>query len=431
MSDKVEYERCLKEMFSLRRFGIKLGLDTIRRLLRTLGSPEQRFRTIHVAGTNGKGSVASALATILQYSGFKTGLFTSPHLIRFNERIRVNGMEISDREVVAGYRAVKAAYPAGGREPTFFEVNAAMALAEFARREVDWAVVETGMGGRLDATNVLEPALSIITNISVEHKAYLGGTVAKIAAEKAGIVKPGVPVITGVRQKTALQEIEKAASRCRSPVYLLGRDFSFRRNRRKAIFTYKGIDSTLTGLRTGLAGAFQTVNAALACAASETLRRQGVSIPDDVIYRGLAENRWPGRLEKVSDRPLMILDGAHNLAAARALAGYLATELTGRRITLVCGVLDDKPYEDILADLCPKVSRVILTRAKIDRALPTEVLEPIARRFVSDVKQMDDVAEAVAHARETTRQEDVIVVAGSLYVVGEAKAYLDEIPAQS
>lgn len=426
MNDSIEYEECLKEMFSLRRFGIKLGLDTIRKLLTALGNPENRFRIVHVAGTNGKGSVASALATILTLSGYRTGLFTSPHLVRFNERIQVDGREISDRRVLAGYRSVKAAYP-GGREPTFFEVNTAMALAEFARRQVDWAVIETGMGGRLDATNVIRPALSVITNISVEHKMYLGGTVAKIAAEKAGIIKKSVPVVTGVRQKTARQALAQAAEKMDAPVYLMGRDFSVRRNRKKGTFTYSGMDATMRGLRTRLAGEFQTANAALVCAGCEALRRAGVGIADEAISRGLAQNRWPGRLEKIKDRPLIVLDGAHNLAAARALSEYMKTELAGRRITLVCGVLDDKPYEKILSDLCRSVFRVVLTRARIDRALAPEILEPIARRFVSDVTLVGDVAGAVAHASQTTPEEDVIIVAGSLYVVGEAKEYLENL----
>ena len=430
MSNAVEYEKCLAEMFSLRRFGIKLGLDTIRGMLAALGNPESRFHAIHVAGTNGKGSVASSLATILRLSGFRTGLFTSPHLVRFNERIQVDGREISDPDVVSGYQTVKAAYPAG-REPTFFELNTAMALAEFARRRVDWAVVETGMGGRLDATNVIRPAVSIITNISLEHRMYLGGTVAEIAAEKAGIIKEGVPVVTAVRQPSARRVVEDTARRMGSPVYRLGRDFSVRRNRRKGTFSYFGIDTGARGLRTGLAGAFQAANAALAFAACEVLRRAGTGITDEAIYRGLAENRWPGRLEKIAEHPLVLLDGAHNLAAARALADYMETELAGRRITLVCGILDDKPYEKIMAHLCRTANRVILTRARIDRALPPETLAPAARRFIAEIETVSAVAKAVARAVATSDPEDVVVVAGSLYVVGEAKAYLEGLDANS
>ena len=429
MTDNVAYEKCLKEMFSLRRFGIKLGLETIRRLLAGLGNPQDRFQAVHVAGTNGKGSVASALAMILRLSGHRTGLFTSPHLVRFNERIQIDGREIEDRRVMSAYRALER-IDSGDREPTFFEINAAMAFGEFARQQVDWAVVETGMGGRLDATNVLHPALTIITNISLEHKMYLGGTVAKIAAEKAGIIKEGAPVVTGVTQKSALREVEAAAQTSGSPVYRLGRDFTFRRNRGAGTFTYMGMDTTIGGLRTGLAGEFQAVNAALTCAACEVLRRKGEEIPEEAVRRGLAENRWPGRLEKCLERPLVILDGAHNLAAARALGRYMENELAGRRIILVSGILDDKPYEDILADLCRPASSAIITRARINRALPPETLAPVARRFVDEVTLTPTVAEAVDLALKTAGQDDVIVVAGSLYVVGEAKDHLDRIKAQ-
>lgn len=421
-----KYDECLQKMFSLQRFGIKLGLETIRHLLTALGNPQDRFQAVHVAGTNGKGSVASALATILKLSGYRTGLFTSPHLVRFNERIQIDGREIEDRHVMSAYRALQE-IDSGGREPTFFEINTAMAFSEFARQGVDWAVIETGMGGRLDATNVVRPAIAIITNISLEHKMYLGGTVAKIAAEKAGIIKGGAPVVTGVRQKSALREVAHVADKGGSPVYQLGRDFSFRRSRRAGTFTYKGMNTTLKGLRTGLAGEFQALNAAVTCAGCEVLRRKGVSIPDDAVYRGLADNRWPGRLEKVSDHPLVILDGAHNLAAARALGRYMESELAGRRIILVSGILDDKPYEDILADLCRQASAAILTRARIARALPPETLEPISRRFVKDVTVIPTVAEAVDRAIKSAGENDVVVVAGSLYVVGEAKEYFNRL----
>jgi dihydrofolate synthase/folylpolyglutamate synthase len=424
-----EYEECLREMFSLRRFGIKLGLETIRHLLTALGNPQDRFRTVHVAGTNGKGSVASALATILRISGYRTGLFTSPHLVRFNERIQIDGREIEDRHVMSAYRALQE-IDSGGREPTFFEINTAMAFSEFARQAVDWAVIETGMGGRLDATNVLRPSLAIITNISLEHKMYLGGTVAKIAAEKAGIIKNGVPVVTGVHQQSALREVEHAADKSGSQIYQLGRDFSFRRNRQAGTFTYKGMDTVLPVLRTGLAGEFQALNASLTCAACESLRRQGVAIPDEAVYQGLAENHWPGRLEKVFEHPLVILDGAHNLAAARALGRYMETELADRRIILVSGILDDKPYKEILANLCRPASRAVLTRARIGRALPPETLEPVARRFLDEVTLTPTVAEAMDLALKSAGENDVVVVAGSLYVVGEAKEYFNSLEAQ-
>ena len=253
------YTRCLDAMYGMRRFGIILGLETISDILAGLGNPQETFSAIHVAGTNGKGSIASALATILQQAGYRVGLYTSPHLIRFNERICVNGQPVSDDDVVASWEAVKSVHH-GDREPTFFEFSTAMAFHEFGRQAVDYAVIETGMGGRMDATNVVSPIVSIITNISLEHKTYLGDTIAAITGEKAGIIKPGIPVVTGVCQKSAKDVVEKIAADQSSPVFMKGRDFRVRRNG-GGRFSYWGVGHRWTGLQTALiggAGSFYT-----------------------------------------------------------------------------------------------------------------------------------------------------------------------------
>src|SRR6056297_2609627 len=233
--DQYRYQQCLDEMYGLRRFGIILGLDVIGGMLEKLGNPQDRYASIHISGTNGKGSIASALANILYHAGYRVGLYTSPHLVRFNERIRINNEEISNRHVVDAYETVKAAHH-GGREATFFEYTTAMALYCFAKANVDWAVVETGMGGRLDATNILRPEISIISNISMEHRAYLGHTIAQIAGEKAGIIKAGTPVITGARQKTAVETIRRAAKYQSAPFFRLGEHFRVRRNTRSGLY---------------------------------------------------------------------------------------------------------------------------------------------------------------------------------------------------
>ena len=292
---------------------------------------------MHVAGTNGKGSIASTLTSILTAGGYTTGLYTSPHLVRFNERIRINGCSITDERVMAAYRAVKDAHT-GDRQPTFFEFTTAMALNEFGRQAVDWAVVETGMGGRLDATNMITPALSIITNISIEHREYLGNTIAQIAAEKAGIIKSGVPVVTAVRQKSAVGVIESVAADRAAPVFRKGAAFRTRRNR-DGSFNYYGMDHTWRGLRPPLLGDHQVENAAMVLAGCEVLIRSGVDLSLEDIRTGFANTRWPGRLEVVKRSPLVILDGAHNLEAARRLAAYLASQAAGRKITLVVGIL--------------------------------------------------------------------------------------------
>jgi dihydrofolate synthase / folylpolyglutamate synthase len=417
------YQSCLNEMYALRRFGIKLGLDTIGRILSGLGNPQEHFNAIHIAGTNGKGSVAATLASILNACGLRTGLYTSPHLVRFNERIVVDRQPISDENVLSAYRTVKTAAKVD-REPTFFEFATAMAFHEFKCRKVEWAVVETGMGGRLDATNIIHPALSIITNVSVEHREYLGRRISQIAGEKAGIIKTGVPVVTAVRQKTAIAVVESVAAKRIAPLFRLGKDFRIRRSAADTV-TYSGLNVRWRGLKTALRGGHQLENTALALAACDVLSPVIGAIEPECLQRGLAETRWPGRLEQVLDQPLTLLDGAHNLIAARALGRYLKTGLAGRAITLVIGILDDKPYREILSALVPHCRRVILTRPQIDRALPPEKLIPATSELTADWRVIPDVAAAVSHAINSSKPDDVVCIAGSLYVVGEAKAALE------
>jgi dihydrofolate synthase/folylpolyglutamate synthase len=418
MTQKIFYNECLQTMYSLRRFGIKLGLSTIRQILKDLGNPQDKYASIHVAGTNGKGSVASTLASILSTAGYKTGLYTSPHLVRFNERITINNCPISDDRVVASYEAVKNVHH-GNREPTFFEFTTAMALHEFDRQKVDWAVIETGMGGRLDATNIIKSALSIITNISLEHREYLGNSLAQIAREKGGIVKNGVAVVTGAKQKQVVTVIKEIAESKKAPLYRIGEHFRIRRDS-SGKFTYFGMENTWRGLQTSLPGNHQIDNAALVLAACEILIKKKVGLPLQSIKAGLKKNIWPGRLEIVSRDPFILLDGAHNLIAARNLAKYLANNLAGHKITMVIGILNDKPYKAMLHAILPVCSQAILTRPKIDRGVDPETLYTIAKEVISNAAVIPEVEKAVNEAIKTRRANDVICIAGSLYVVGEA-----------
>lgn len=419
------YQDCLQAMYRLHRFGIKLGLDTIGSILTGLNNPQRQYACIHIAGTNGKGSVAAYLGSILQQAGYRVGVYTSPHLIRFNERIVVNQQPISDEAIVNAYLAVKNVQY-GDREPTFFEYTTAMALYEFARQQVAWAVIETGMGGRMDATNVIQPVVSVITNISLEHRSYLGNTIAEIAGEKGGIIKYEIPVVTAVSQPSAITVLEMLAAKQSAPLYRLKKDFRVRRNPDHS-FSYSGLENIWKNMRTGLPGAHQISNAALALAACEILNRNHTHISLMQIQEGLEQTCWPGRLEVVSRAPMIILDGAHNLDASRKLAHYLATDLKGRKITLVIGILSDKPYEAILKNLISVCSRVILTCPEIDRALPIEILYQKAALLTDNIEQIKDVGRAVDFAISTSAPDDVICVAGSLYVVGEAKAALSHV----
>ena len=424
MPSKDTYNSCLKAMYALRRFGIILGLETIKGILNALGNPQNNFCSVHVAGTNGKGSVAAALSAILRESGYRVGLYTSPHLVRFNERICINNRQISDDAVVKSYRAVQKAHQ-GNRTPTFFELTTAMALYEFGRQAVDWAVIETGMGGRLDATNVIHPAVSVITNVSMEHRDYLGNTLTQITREKAGIIKQATPVATAIRQRQAKSVVQRIAAKKSAPLYMLGENFKVRRQRGDE-FSYYGIENTWHHLRTALLGSYQVENAALAIAACELLNKDRAAISPKSIRNGLLKTRWPGRLEIVSDHPLIILDGAHNFIAARKLSQFLGKNFAQRPITLVVGILNDKPYKAMLKSLLPVCARVIITQAKIDRALETQRLFETAKKMISDVRIISDVAQAVEQAVATAEFNGIVCIAGSLYVVGEAKAAIEK-----
>ena len=424
MGSAISYHSCLQRMYGLRRFGIKLGLSTIRQILSGLGNPQNTYACVHVAGTNGKGSVASSLASILNQAGYKTGLYTSPHLVHFNERIQVNNRPIANKSVVASYNTINQVH-FGKRKPTFFEFATVMAFFEFARQKVDWAVIETGMGGRLDATNIIRPQLSIITNVSLEHREYLGNTLEQISGEKAGIIKKRIPVITGIRQKKALAVVEKIAAEKSAPLLRLGKEFKVRRSL-SGTFSYRGVEAVWKNLKTGLLGNYQVDNAALVLAACEMLQKRGGILSAENIQAGLLNNRWPGRLEIVSDEPRIILDGAHNFIAARNLSRFLSANFAERNITMVIGILDDKPYNAMLKCLLPMANRVILTRAKINRALEPEKLEALAKKMVPQVTTIADVTQALKYAIETVSPKDIICVAGSLYVVGEAKEALDK-----
>ncbi len=428
MSSSIEFDKCISEMYGLRRFGIILGLETTKIILEGLGNPQDQFASVHIAGTNGKGSIASFICTILRESGFKVGLYTSPHLVRFNERIKVNNQEISDQEVLEAYKAVKKA-GCGDREPTFFEYTTAMAFYHFGQQDIDWAIIETGMGGRMDSTNVIHPAVSVISNISLEHQNYLGDTLEQIAGEKGGIIKKDTPVVTGATQENVLSVFQKLADERSAPLYSLGRDFRTEPGGQNR-FTYIGLHETWHNLQTGLQGRHQVDNAAIALSACEILqtgygKQPSIAIPINAIKDGLKKTKWPGRLEKIMDSPLVILDGAHNLDAVRILSEYLTEELFDRKITLVAGILDDKSYEAMLQNLLPHCARVILTRSKIDRAIDPVIMKPIAERYISDVKIVDDVSAAVQYALETVSQDEAICISGSLYVVGEARGFFE------
>ncbi len=424
---KISYNECLDNIYKLGRFGIKLELDTILNILKDLNTPHKNYQVVHVAGTNGKGSTATYIAAILHQAGFKTGIYTSPHLVRFNERIVVDGQEISDDDVVAAYQAVNAA-DTGERRATFFEIATAMGFYHFSKAGVDWAVIETGMGGRFDATNIVTPRISVITNLSIEHTQYLGTTIKALAREKGGIIKPGTPVVTAVSQSSGIDVLEGIATENSAPLFRFKKNFSIRKHPNKNTFTFQGIHTTLKEIPKPLPGDHQRENLSLALAVCDIIFEQNkekdkrYTLTSELVRQGLSNVQWPGRLEKIMDAPLVILDGAHNLKAAQVLGKYLSDRLSRKKLTLVIGILDDKPYEQMLGHLVPLSHRVIITKAKIDRSLDTEVLKAAVEKFFSgETHIIEDVNAAVSHAISTSSKDDAVCIAGSLYVAGEAK----------
>jgi dihydrofolate synthase/folylpolyglutamate synthase len=410
----------------LTRFGVKLGLSTIRNLLSALGDPQEAFAAAHVAGTNGKGSTAVFLEALLRATGRTVGRYTSPHLQDFAERIAVNGRPVGDAVLVRLTARVAEAARGLDPPPTFFEAATAIGFGRFGGlaggRAVDAAVVEVGMGGRFDATNVLVPRVSVITNVSLEHTAHLGGTVAAVAGEKAGIVKPGVPVVTGAGGE-ALEVVRARAAEAGAPLYVLGRDFDL--NGEGGTLAYRGLSAAWDGLRLGLAGAHQRANAALALAAAELFLADAAPLSEAAVRKALASARWAGRLETVHSEPTVVLDCAHNGAAARALAEHLAAETGEKPLWLVLGVLADKDFEAVLGPLAPFAHRVVLTAPDSPRAGDLETQAAAAARLGVATQVVSDVPAAVAEAvREAGAAGGWVLVAGSIYTVGEARAHL-------
>jgi len=431
---RMSYPETVRYLFDLQKHGIKFGLANSVRLMHLLDDPHQRFRSVHVAGTNGKGSTASFLAGMLRSAGYRTGLYTSPHLVSFTERIRIDGRPISEDRIVELAERVRlrcqdlpAAEGAGPAAPTFFEVTTAMAFTYFAEEGVDVAVVETGMGGRLDSTNVITPLVSVITNIDLEHTEFLGATLEQIAAEKAGIIKAGVPVVTGVVQPEAAGVIGREAARQSAPVFRMPTDFSAVRTAPgpPQRFDYRGIERDFRDLTLSLIGKHQVGNAGIAVAAIECAVRTGMAVSETAIRSGLAETVWEGRLERLAVRPDLYVDGAHNPASAAVLADALR-ELRGgyRRLVLVLGILQDKDHEGIVAPLAPLADRIIVTRPAYARALDADALTASVRRVHPSVVSTRAVGDALAQARAEASPDDLIVVTGSLYTVGDARSVL-------
>ncbi len=427
-----ELQLGLARLFKRHRFGIKMGLNIESALLDLLGNPEKEFAVVHVAGTNGKGSTSAVICSILTAAGYKVGLYTSPHLVTFNERFKVDGIPATDKELGTLVGLIEAVTDkvtsTMGQEPTFFECATAMAFEHFKRSNVDIAVIETGMGGRLDATNVVDPIVSVITRISLEHTQYLGDNLAAIAFEKAGIIKQGRPVVAGAMDAEALDVIKRIAeelgclcldsvgsvSVCSKSTDLSGQ---------KVTIDTKGYRSGVVNFP--LLGRFQLENLATAISAIDILRNLGeFDIDNDAIEQGIATTAWPGRCQVVKYDPPIILDGAHNPDAAKALVEALKDNINGRSVGLVVGMCGDKDAQEFLQYFSGIIEKLWIVPIDNERNMPTEMILNAATAVgvPSTTMVLPDAIQAAEQWAEA--EEGVVCITGSLFLVGEVLSFL-------
>ncbi len=416
-------QQAIDWLYSLERRGIVYKLERMERALALLGDPHLALTAVHIAGTKGKGSVAAMLDSILRAAGYRCGLYTKPHLVSLCERFRIDGSQIPMPVLTQYIGRLRDTFESSNVELTFFEFTVAMMFLYFAEQDVDIAIIETGMGGRLDSTNVVRPILSVITPLGFDHTEYLGSTIESIAREKGGIIKPYTPAVIGVHQPEARQLLETIAQERRSPTVMLDRDFFFEGASNPRCLKYRGVNLSLDEVEVRLPGRFQHENAAIALAASEMISAMGYTVSERAIRCGLAQVVWPGRLDTVHERPRVILDCAHNEMSVRALVEALEVELgCDVKPHLIFGCQVDKDWKKMAELLAPRVSDAILTRAA-----PKQPVDPqrLAEAFspLTPTKVIRDPRQAIELALKNSAKDEIILVTGSIYLVGEVYSY--------
>lgn len=430
----MDYQSALAYITSFGRFGSRPGLERMQWVLEQMGQPEAGQRFIHIAGTNGKGSTTALVHNILQSAGYRVGMYTSPYLEAFTNRIGAGGKDIDTAALVSLVERLRPHLEAVNQSNigpiTQFEVTTLLALAYYQELALDFVVWEVGLGGRLDATNVVTPIISVITNIGRDHTDILGDTLPEIAAEKAGIIKPGVPVVTAVKDNNALAVIEDVAANLRAPLFRLGYEYNYIRNQfsiEEQSFDYGDQQMELTDLRIQLMGAHQCQNAATALAVISQLRQQGFRIGEQACRDGLATTRWAGRLELMSKQPLVLIDGAHNPHGTLALRQALQEYFPGKKVFMVLGILQDKERAEMLAHLLPLAAGVIFAAPSYGRATEPNLLMRDAAIHQVPARTATSVAEAIDEAMGDLGDDEILLIAGSLYTVSEAREHLKHI----
>lgn len=439
----MKYEEAVAYMDRLTLLGWQPGLERFAEFCRRLGDPQDRFKSVHVAGTNGKGSTTAMIASILQAAGYRTGMYISPYVYDMRERVQVDGRMIPKEDFA---RLVESIIPCADEladtdlgHPTEFEVKTAVAFLYFAEREVDFAVLEVGLGGRLDATNIVTPMVGVITSIGLDHTDRLGTTIPEIAFEKAGIVKSDGQLVTAVTDPEAFDVIRRVCEDRNSALWQVaptddtGARFAVRSigagdtpfesrplpPRRRPTLTVDGLSSAYSGLVVGMQGEFQYVNAATAVGAVDALIARGTEVPEEAVRAGLRDACMPGRLEVIRRNPTIVLDGAHNPSAATALLSAVRAQFEYDRLILVMGMVKGHAVEDVVAVLAPVADILIATASSSSRAVPAESVAEAALPHASNVEVVETVPAAVHRALELAGHRDLVLVTGSFYVVGE------------
>jgi len=422
--NKNGYQRSLDYLYGLEKFGMIFGLAKIEEILEAVGNPHREIQAIHIGGTNGKGSTAAIIASILRKEGYRVGLYTSPHLIRFTERMKVNEKEIEKEEVASLTEWMRERIETAGIAPpfTFFDFTTAMAFLYFKQKMVDLAILEVGLGGRLDSTNVIDPLLSIITNIGKDHEDVLGKGILRIAREKAGIIKESRPLITAATQAQVLRLFSKICREKKAPFFRVGKEFRYVLAG-EGSFSYEGLYRKLWGLSLNLRGSHQMINATTALGAMEILDDLGYRVSNDAMTEGLKEVDWPGRLEVVCSSPRVLLDGAHNPDGALSLKESLEKDFQYHHLVLLIGIMKDKDVHSILHSLSPLADHIILTRPGTDRAASPALLRKALGRNGKKAEVIEDFRKAIDRGLSLTSEEDILCITGSLYTVGEARSY--------
>ena len=431
----MDYKESLKYIEETHKFGIRLGLDNMSKLLELLGNPQDKLNVIHVAGTNGKGSTCSFISSILKECGYKVGLYTSPYLETFTERIRINGENIPEEDVARIVTLIREKIEQmvseGYSYPTEFEIVTTMAFYYYCEQEVDFVALEVGLGGRYDATNIIKKSdVSVITSISLDHVGILGDTVAKIAYEKGGIIKEnGVAVVYD--QSDEAKDVIKDICKEKNAKYIEVKfdDIKVKQSDiNSQVYDCSIMGQRYENLEIQLIGDHQINNSMLALSTIEVLKElKNLNLNEEDIRKGLLNTRWPGRIEKIMDKPTFIIDGAHNEDGARSLAKAIEKNFNGKKATLLIGMLEDKDIDGVLEILMPYFNKVITTTPDNDRAINCETLKEKISKYVDDVVAISNIEDAVNYALRNAKEDDVIISAGSLYMIGTVRTILNEI----